>query len=201
MAFNWFSKIDAGVARGCGVRGAGVWLRPTQFTFRKGLGRRRKRAFQNEGNPDSQNSRLGCPVLVIPTGVEGPAASRSPAPSANGWAPLPAVIHSPLPGGLVSRERKGKGGPTGPPASWVHLVTVRLTVVEWCRVPLVPVIVKVYVPVPVLRFVETVSVEFFGEGGSVSDAGLNVQVLRGGQPVTLRLTVPANPFKAVTVVV
>jgi hypothetical protein len=68
-------------------------------------------------------------------------------------------------------------------------------------VPLVPVIVKVYVPVPVLLPVLTVSVEFVGEGGSVSDAGLKVQVLRGGHPVTLRFTVPVNPFKAVTVVV
>jgi len=74
-------------------------------------------------------------------------------------------------------------------------------VVECFRLPLVPVIVKVYVPLVVLRFVDTVSVEFFGDGGSVSEVGLKVQLLRGGQPVMLRLTVPAKLLKAVTVVV
>ena len=73
--------------------------------------------------------------------------------------------------------------------------------VECFRLPLVPVIVSVYVPVGVLRFVETLRVEFAGEGGSVSDVGLKVQVLRGGQPVRLKLTVPAKPFSAVAVAV
>jgi hypothetical protein len=78
---------------------------------------------------------------------------------------------------------------------------VRLTVVECFRLPLVPVIVRVYVPVGVLRFVETVRVEFFGDGGSVSDDGLKLHVLRRGQPVILKLTVPAKLFNEVTVVV
>lgn len=73
--------------------------------------------------------------------------------------------------------------------------------VECCSEPLVPVMVKLYVPVRVLLFVETVRVELFGEGGRVSDVGLNVQVLRDGQPVTPKPTAPANPFKAVMVAV
>ena len=73
--------------------------------------------------------------------------------------------------------------------------------VECFRLLLVPVIVSVYVPLGVLRLVETRRVEFAGEGGSVSDVGLKVQVLRRGQPVILKLTVPAKPFKDVTVAV
>ena len=72
--------------------------------------------------------------------------------------------------------------------------------VECSRLPLVAVIVSVYVPAGVLRFVATVSDDVAGKGG-FSDVGLKVQVLRGGQPATLRLTVPAKPFKDVTVVV
>ena len=61
--------------------------------------------------------------------------------------------------------------------------------------------VSVYPPVVVFLLVDTVSVEFFGDGGNVTEVGLSVQVLNGGQPVTARLTVPENPFSPVTVVV
>jgi len=74
-------------------------------------------------------------------------------------------------------------------------------VVECFRLPLVPVIVSVYVPVGVLRFVETFRVEFAGDGGRVSDVGVKLQVLRDGQPVILSLTVPAKLLRDVTVVV
>ena len=57
-----FQRPTPSRARGV-VSGAGVWLRPTQFNFRKRFGRRRKRALQNEGNPNSRHSPLGCPVL------------------------------------------------------------------------------------------------------------------------------------------
>jgi len=67
--------------------------------------------------------------------------------------------------------------------------------------PLVPVRVRVYVPWLVFLFVAIVSIELAGEGGRVSDAGLNVHVLSGGQPVTLRLTVPAKPFSDLSVAV
>jgi hypothetical protein len=58
-----------------------------------------------------------------------------------------------------------------------------------------------YVPVGVFFAVETVNVEFAGDGGKVTEVGLSPQVAFDGQPVTLRPTVPVNPFKAVTVVV
>ena len=61
--------------------------------------------------------------------------------------------------------------------------------------------VNVYVPVGVFLLVPTLRVEFAGDGGRVTEAGINLQVPLAGQPVTLRFTVPANPFKAVTVVV
>jgi len=59
--------------------------------------------------------------------------------------------------------------------------------------------VNVRVPVGVVLVVETVNVELAGDGGKVTEIGLNVQVLAAGQPATLRLTVPVNPFNAVTV--
>jgi hypothetical protein len=58
--------------------------------------------------------------------------------------------------------------------------------------------VRVDVPVGVLLAVETVRVEF---PEPVTDVGLNWPVAPDGKPLTLRLTVPVNPFKAVTVVV
>ena len=61
--------------------------------------------------------------------------------------------------------------------------------------------VNVYVPVGVFLAVPTLRVEFAGDGGRVTDAGIIRQVLLAGQPVTLRFTVPLNPFKAVTVAV
>jgi hypothetical protein len=60
--------------------------------------------------------------------------------------------------------------------------------------------VNVRVPVGVRLVVETVNVEFAGDGGKVTELGVSVQVLLAGQPVTLRVTVPANPFREVTVV-
>ena len=77
----------------------------------------------------------------------------------------------------------------------------RCTVTVMVKLPLVPAIVNVNVPVGVFLAVETVSVEFAGDGGNVTEVGLSLQVACDGQPVTLRFTVPVNPFKAVTVVV
>ena len=51
-------------------------------------------------------------------------------------------------------------------------------------------------------FVATVRVELtLPPWAGVTELGLNVQLLRDGQPVTLRPTVPPNPFKDVTVAV
>ena len=86
------------------------------------------------------------------------------------------------------------------PVSLAYFVIVRLTLVECCREPLVPVMPNVYVPVRVLRAVETVRVEFAGYGGPTG-FGLKVQVLCKGQPETLRLTFPLNPLIAETVAV
>ena len=101
-------------------------------------------------------------------------------------------------GGLGQPETWG--GRTGPPLAGSYW-TVRLTVVECLKLPLVPVIVSGYVPVGVLRLVETCRVEFAGEGGNVTIVGLKVQVARRGQPLILKLTVPAKPFKDVIVAV
>jgi hypothetical protein len=77
-------------------------------------------------------------------------------------------------------------------------VTVKLTLVECCSVPLVPVIARLYVPGEVLEPVDTVKVEL---PDVLIDGGLKLHVLFGGQPVRLRLTVPLKPFCAVTVAV
>jgi hypothetical protein len=78
--------------------------------------------------------------------------------------------------------------------------TTSVTEVLWLELPLVPVIVKVNVPVDVLLVVWTVRVEL-PAGGTVTEVGLSVQVVLLGQPLTVRLTVPLNPFSGVTVAV
>ena len=77
-------------------------------------------------------------------------------------------------------------------------MTVSETVVECMSAPLVPVIVSVKGPVAVPVVVTTVSVEV---PAGVREVGLRVQVPPDGQPETVRLTVPPNPFNAVTVIV
>ncbi|HET7214462.1 MAG TPA: hypothetical protein VFL79_12790 [Terriglobia bacterium] len=71
-------------------------------------------------------------------------------------------------------------------------LTVRPTVVVCCRVPLVPVIVKVYVPAGVVLMVEMVSVELVvaGLGLKPADAPLGI-------PLTFKVTLPVNPFEGV----
>src|SRR6266404_3247515 len=75
--------------------------------------------------------------------------------------------------------------------------TTRVTVVEWDNVPLVPVMVKGNVPAGVVVLVVTLSVEL----PEVNEVGLKVAVAPAGNPVTLKLTVPVNPLKGVTVAV
>lgn len=73
--------------------------------------------------------------------------------------------------------------------------TVKLTVVEWVSVPLVPVMVSD----ELLRLVTLmVRVEV---PEPATDAGLNVAVAPRGTPETLRLTVPVKPFCAPMVTV
>ena len=58
--------------------------------------------------------------------------------------------------------------------------------------------VNVSVPVGVFLFVATVRVEV---PEPLTDVGLNVPLARRGSPLMLKLTLPVNPFKAVTVTV
>jgi hypothetical protein len=86
----------------------------------------------------------------------------------------------------------------GEPLRVLGYCTVSDTVVECVRLPLVPVIVSVLVPVGVLERVERVSVEV---PEPVTDVGLNVALVREGRLLTLKLTLPLNPLIAVTVTV
>ena len=75
-------------------------------------------------------------------------------------------------------------------------VTTKLVVVEWVRLPLVPVMVRVEVPVSVVPAVVTVSVEV---PLALIVGGEKLVVAPVGKPLALRVTVPANPFRAPTV--
>lgn len=76
--------------------------------------------------------------------------------------------------------------------------TTKVTFVDLTKLPLVPVMVSVLVPVVVFRFVETVIVV---EPEPVTVVGLKLAFEREGSPLTLKLTVPANPPEPVTVTV
>ena len=69
---------------------------------------------------------------------------------------------------------------------------------ECTRLPLVPVIVNVRVPVGVCLVVDSVRVEL-PAGGSVTEGGVNVWLVFAGEPLTLNVTLPANPFEGVAV--
>lgn len=72
--------------------------------------------------------------------------------------------------------------------------TISVTDVVRTRLPLFPMISKVYVPPGVALVVMTVKVDSWA-GGSVTEVGFNVQVVFEGQPLTVRATDPLNPFK------
>ena len=77
-------------------------------------------------------------------------------------------------------------------------LTVRFTVVEWLKEPLAPVMVRTEVPVGVFRLAVTVMVE---EPDPVTEVGLKLALAREGNPLTLKLTVPPNPFDGLAVTV
>jgi hypothetical protein len=80
--------------------------------------------------------------------------------------------------------------------------TTSVTDVLWTRMPLVPLIVRVYVPVGVVLVVVTFRVELvLPLAGGVTDVGLSPQVAFEGQPLTVRETDELNPFEDVTVAV
>jgi hypothetical protein len=75
---------------------------------------------------------------------------------------------------------------------------LRINVVECLKLPLVPVMVKVRVPRVALLLTCTLSVDV---PDPVTELGLNVAVTREPCPLTLKLTVPVNPFTAPMVTV
>src|SRR4051812_25099220 len=80
----------------------------------------------------------------------------------------------------------------------VAALTTNVTVALRTKLPLVPVMVSVYVPACTLVVVLTVKVE---EPDPLIEVGLKLPVAPAGNPLTLRLTLPVNPFNAPTVVV
>jgi hypothetical protein len=81
-------------------------------------------------------------------------------------------------------------------AKFGAVLTTSVAVVLWTRLPLVPVIANVYVPVGVVVAVVTVSVDV---PEPLTEVGLNVPVAPVGKPVTLNVTVPLKPPVAATV--
>ena len=73
---------------------------------------------------------------------------------------------------------------------------INVTLVEWTRLPLVPVMVNVYGRFWTLCCVATVSTDV---PELTTDAGEKLAVLRGGAPVTEKITVPENPDPAAIV--
>ncbi len=76
--------------------------------------------------------------------------------------------------------------------------TISCTVTALVKVPLVPRIVNVYVPLGVLVLVLTVNVE---DPPPVTDVGLKLADVREGSPLTENPTVPLKPLLGVTVTV
>jgi hypothetical protein len=76
------------------------------------------------------------------------------------------------------------------------VATTKVTVLEWLRLPLVPVIVSVELPSGVLVEVAIVRIEL-----PAPFNGLNEADALFGNPVTAKLTVPLKPFRGVMVAV
>ena len=68
--------------------------------------------------------------------------------------------------------------------------TVRLTVVEWTMLPLVPVMIKEYIPAAAFLLVSTVNVEL---PEFTTDGGLNLMLEFLGAPLRVNVTVPEKP--------
>ncbi|MGH9208426.1 MAG: hypothetical protein ACRD1G_18045, partial [Acidimicrobiales bacterium] len=78
-------------------------------------------------------------------------------------------------------------------------VTVRVTVVVWLKLPLVPVMVSVEVPAGVELVVETLSVEL--PEPPLIEVGLKVPVAPVGKPLTLNDTAPVKLLRGETLAV
>ena len=70
--------------------------------------------------------------------------------------------------------------------------------VEWTRLPLVPVTMRRYVPRGVFLFVFTVSADV---PAFTTDGGLNLALAPFGTPLAENVTVPENPAAAAIVTV
>ena len=81
-------------------------------------------------------------------------------------------------------------------AESVKPATVKVTIAEWLRFPLVPVTVSRYVPLGVEAGQVTVMTEV---PVPLTDCGLNVAFAPAGRPVTLRFAGPVKPYLAVIV--
>jgi hypothetical protein len=80
------------------------------------------------------------------------------------------------------------------PEEPLAVVTMRTAVVVLVSEPLVPVMVRVELPMGVLDAAATVSVEL---APALTEVGLNVPVALAGKPLTLKLIVPVKPLAAV----
>jgi len=76
--------------------------------------------------------------------------------------------------------------------------TTSVTVVECTKLPLVPVMVRVYVPAGVDVLVVTDIVE---EPEPATEVGLKLALAPEGKPLALNVTLPVKPPDSVTVVV
>jgi len=75
-------------------------------------------------------------------------------------------------------------------------------VVVWLTLELLPLMVRVKVPVPPFELVVTVRVEVLVRfAGGVTGFVLKLEVVLAGNPVTLRLTGPEKPLSDPTVTV
>jgi hypothetical protein len=77
-------------------------------------------------------------------------------------------------------------------------VTIKELAALWIRPPLVPVIVSVLVPAGVFVAVVTVNME---EPEPLTEVGLKLLVAPEGSPLSVKPTLPLNPFNALTVAV
>ena len=87
--------------------------------------------------------------------------------------------------GVALIEKSGDGG----------ALTTSVTVVLCVKLPLIPVMVRVYVPAGVDVLVVTVTVD---EPDPAIDGGLNDALAPAGRPLALNVTAELNPFEGVT---
>ena len=88
--------------------------------------------------------------------------------------------------GVAVREKSGAG------------FTIRVTVALWIKLPLVPVMVRVFVPVAAPVVVVMLRVEL---PEPITEVGVNVALAPAGSPLTVKPTLPLNPLRELMVAV